>query len=177
MATLKQIQSRIEKLQAQAENLLARRTAVVIGEIHSMMEKHGLTLADLDAHVGRAKTRGPKAGASRAAAKAKGMTATGKLPAKYLNPQTGATWSGYARPPAWIKEAKDRSVFLIDKAAAGAEQTKKSGPKKTAVVKKTEAAKRTVQRKTVAKHAVARKKVKNASRVKRQAGVQKSATA
>ncbi|WP_408360542.1 MULTISPECIES: H-NS family nucleoid-associated regulatory protein [unclassified Paraburkholderia] len=42
----------------------------------------------------------------------------GKLPPKYINPKTGETWSGHARPPAWIAEAKDRSKFLI---ASGAE--------------------------------------------------------
>jgi DNA-binding protein H-NS len=32
---------------------------------------------------------------------------------KYLHPKTGATWSGHARPPAWIAKVKDRSKFLI----------------------------------------------------------------
>jgi DNA-binding protein H-NS len=42
------------------------------------------------------------------------------LPPRYRNPKTGATWSGHARPPAWIKDARDRSVYLIDKTAATA---------------------------------------------------------
>ncbi|CAG4893117.1 H-NS family nucleoid-associated regulatory protein [Paraburkholderia gardini] len=37
-----------------------------------------------------------------------------KLPPRYRDPKTGATWSGHARAPAWIKDAKDRSVYLID---------------------------------------------------------------
>ncbi|MGF6786114.1 H-NS family nucleoid-associated regulatory protein [Paraburkholderia sp. 35.1] len=41
--------------------------------------------------------------------------AQGKAAPKYFDPKTGATWSGVARPPAWIKDAKDRSVFLIEK--------------------------------------------------------------
>ncbi|WP_408243257.1 MULTISPECIES: H-NS family nucleoid-associated regulatory protein [Paraburkholderia] len=37
-----------------------------------------------------------------------------------MNPKTGETWSGHARPPAWVKDVKDRSKFLI---AGGAEAT------------------------------------------------------
>ncbi|WP_429315565.1 H-NS family nucleoid-associated regulatory protein [Paraburkholderia sp. GAS448] len=37
----------------------------------------------------------------------------GNLPPKYINHKTGETWSGHARPPAWIKDVKDRSRFLI----------------------------------------------------------------
>ncbi|NTZ07915.1 H-NS histone family protein [Burkholderia metallica] len=32
--------------------------------------------------------------------------------AKYLDPATGATWSGRGRPPAWIA-GRDRAAFLI----------------------------------------------------------------
>jgi len=46
--------------------------------------------------------------------------ADGKLPPKYRDPKTGATWSGHARPPTWIKDVKDRSKFLI---AGGVEAT------------------------------------------------------
>ncbi|WP_414142707.1 H-NS family nucleoid-associated regulatory protein [Burkholderia cepacia] len=34
--------------------------------------------------------------------------------ARYRNPQTGETWSGRGRPPAWI-EGKDRDTFAIDR--------------------------------------------------------------
>lgn len=33
-------------------------------------------------------------------------------PAKYRDPESGATWSGRGRPPAWI-EGKDRARFQI----------------------------------------------------------------
>ncbi|WP_342802414.1 H-NS family nucleoid-associated regulatory protein [Paraburkholderia panacisoli] len=36
-----------------------------------------------------------------------------------MNPKTGETWSGHARPPAWIKDVKDRSKFLIASSAEG----------------------------------------------------------
>jgi DNA-binding protein H-NS len=46
--------------------------------------------------------------------------APAKLAPKYRDPKTGATWSGHARPPGWIRDAKDRSVFLIERSAAPA---------------------------------------------------------
>ncbi|WP_407973065.1 H-NS family nucleoid-associated regulatory protein (plasmid) [Burkholderia pyrrocinia] len=36
--------------------------------------------------------------------------------AKYRHPETGATWSGRGRPPAWI-DGKDRSLFEIQHSA------------------------------------------------------------
>ncbi|MBC8745347.1 MULTISPECIES: H-NS histone family protein [Paraburkholderia] len=90
---------------------------------------------------------------SKAAAKSTGKSvAKGKLPAKYLNPKTGETWSGHARPPAWIKDVKDRSKFLIAGNADGVAAS--SG----AVAKKA-ASKKIVARKVAAKPAVATKKM------------------
>ncbi|WP_338152540.1 H-NS histone family protein [Paraburkholderia monticola] len=37
----------------------------------------------------------------------------GPQPALYAGPNTGATWSGRGRAPAWIAGAKDRSKYLI----------------------------------------------------------------
>lgn len=34
--------------------------------------------------------------------------------ARYRNPQTGETWSGRGRPPAWI-EGKDRDKFAVNR--------------------------------------------------------------
>lgn len=33
--------------------------------------------------------------------------------AKYRDPSTGATWTGRGKPPAWIKDAPDRTAFEI----------------------------------------------------------------
>jgi DNA-binding protein H-NS len=40
--------------------------------------------------------------------------------AKYRDAATGKTWTGRGKPPNWIVDAKDRSEFLIDAAAAAA---------------------------------------------------------
>ncbi|WP_408349054.1 H-NS family nucleoid-associated regulatory protein [Paraburkholderia sp. RL17-337-BIB-A] len=47
----------------------------------------------------------------------------GKLPPRYINPKTGETWSGHARPPAWSRDVKDRSKFPIADGAEAAVAT------------------------------------------------------
>jgi DNA-binding protein H-NS len=128
MPTLEQIQQRMKKLQAQAEALIGKRASAVIADIRKLMAEHGLTTADIEAFTGKAKAsvkRGPKpgfkrAGKSAAAAPTKkaAFQMKGKLPAKYINPKTGETWSGHARPPSWIAKVKNRAKFLI---ASGAD--------------------------------------------------------
>ncbi|MDQ0621020.1 H-NS family nucleoid-associated regulatory protein [Paraburkholderia graminis] len=138
MATLESLQAKIQKLQAQADALLAKKSSAVIEKIKSLMAEHGLTTADIDAHAGRKKP-GPKPGAKAAngAAQVTGKT-KGKLPPKYLNPKTGETWSGHARPPAWIANVKDRTKFLIaDGAPATVAGTKGTADKAKPAGKKT----------------------------------------
>ncbi|MDR7009914.1 H-NS family nucleoid-associated regulatory protein [Paraburkholderia strydomiana] len=119
MATLESLQAKIQRLQAQADALLAKKSSAVIEKIKSLMAEHGLTTADIDAHAG-GKKRGPKPGA-KAAAKAPSAVAN------YRDPKTGATWSGRGRTPRWIANAKDRSKFLVgDAAAVSAPAIKKS---------------------------------------------------
>ena len=117
MATLDKVQAQIAKLQAQAEALVAKQSSGVIAKIRDIMEKHGLTTADIEAYVGGAKKRGPKPGAKAAAKAATSV-------AKYQDPKTGATWTGHGRAPMWIANAKDRTKFLIDATGATASKPK-----------------------------------------------------
>src|SRR5260370_21544020 len=155
MPTLEQIQNRMKKLQAQAEALVAKRASSVIADIRKLMAEHGLTTADIEAHTGTAKAgakRGPKpgfkrAGKSAAAAPTKKAASQtkGKLPAKYLNPKTGETWSGHARPPAWIANVRDRTKFLVANGADAALAASASTVSKTkSAVKKASAGARGV---------------------------------
>ena len=119
MATLEKIQARLKKLQAQADAIIAKQSSTVLETIRGLMEKHGLTTADIDAHVG-SKKRGPKADANVG-------VKTAKSEAKYRDPKSGATWSGHGRAPGWIANVKDRSRFLVDRigtSAAAAPATK-----------------------------------------------------
>ncbi|OUL80449.1 H-NS family nucleoid-associated regulatory protein [Paraburkholderia hospita] len=112
MTTLEKVQAQIMKLQARADALIAKQSTKVIETIRGLMAKYGLTVADIDAHVG-GKKRGPKPGAKTA-------VRAGAPVAKYRDPKSGATWTGHGRAPAWIVKAKDRSRFLVEGSAAGA---------------------------------------------------------
>jgi DNA-binding protein H-NS len=57
----------------------------------------------------------------------------GPQPAKYLDPKSGATWSGRGPAPAWLAAAKDRTRFLVDGVgSANADSVKLPGKKTTA---------------------------------------------
>jgi DNA-binding protein H-NS len=155
MATLEQIQARMKKLQAQAEALLAKRAQAAVDQIRELMIKHGLTTADIEARA-KARRQAKVAGHRLSNGVAKpAASAKGKMPPKYRDPKTGATWSGHARPPAWIKNVKDRTQFLIDGTAAIA--LNGSGVTKATTAAKKVSAKKAAAKKAPAKKAVARK--------------------
>jgi DNA-binding protein H-NS len=112
MATLEKVQAQIMKLQAQADALIVKKSSAVIGKIRALMAEHGLTTADIDAHVG-GKKRGPKSGA-------KSVVVVKASAAKYQDPKTGATWSGHGRAPGWLANAKDRTKYLVNSNASDA---------------------------------------------------------
>jgi DNA-binding protein H-NS len=162
MATLEQIQARMKKLQAQAEALLAKRAQAAVDQIRELMIKHGLTTADIEARA-KARRQAKAAGHRLSNGVPKAASAKGKMPPKYRDPRTGATWSGHARPPAWIKDAKDRTRFLIDGSAAIALNDNGASKATTAAKKvsaKKAAAKKAPAKKAAAKKVVARKAAK-----------------
>lgn len=114
----KQLEAKLAKLNKQIELEHARFRGAVAGAVVSMLDEIGLSLADLTPAKSAAKSaaNGTRKTA-RKTAKAKTAHKRGPQPPKYRDPKTGATWSGIARPPAWIANAKDRTKFLIDKAA------------------------------------------------------------
>ncbi|SAL42865.1 histone family protein nucleoid-structuring protein H-NS [Caballeronia peredens] len=145
MATLSQLENQIQKLQRRADALRERKSTEAIANIRALMAEYGLTTADL-AKAGLGKKRGRPAGSKNTSVSGSKTAAKSKLPPKYRDPESGATWSGHARPPAWIKDAPDRSIFLIDGAkekvargraasasrAAGAKRATRGAPRKTA---------------------------------------------
>lgn len=107
--------------------------------------------------VSKAKATVKKAPAVAGASAHKGQR-KGPQPAKYLDPKTGATWSGRGPAPAWLAAVKDRSKFLI--AGAGTTETsargKTSKPKSSAgsaAVAKKAAPKRVAAKKVVTRPA------------------------
>ena len=215
MVTLENLQAKISKLQAQAEGIVTKQKSSALEKIRGLMEKHGVTTAEIEAHSG-GKRRGrkpgtkvtakqatsaplyadPKSGAtwsgrgrapawiagakdrtkflidasSQAVTSAAKPTAKatkrvkGPQPAMYVDPKSGATWSGRGRAPAWIATAKDRTKFLIAGAnqAVGKENStsaKKAAPAKNAASRKASPAKKAATRKAVSKRAPAAKKI------------------
>nr|WP_307261038.1 H-NS histone family protein [Paraburkholderia graminis] len=84
--------------------MIAKKSAAVVGQIQRLMKNHGLTLADIEFHLGGRVERPRK----EAVAVSKSTSSS----AKYRDPRTGATWSGRGRAPSWIASANDRSKFL-----------------------------------------------------------------
>jgi DNA-binding protein H-NS len=150
MPTLEKIQAQMKKLQEQADTLIAKKAQAALDQIRELMIKHGLTTTDIEARAKARRERKRAADAQTAVtskAPKKTVAAKGKLPAKYMNPETGETWSGHARPPAWIRDAADRSRFLI----AGASASNGAAAKKAAAVPKKASAKKAVAKKASAK--------------------------
>lgn len=61
---------------------------------------------------GASKSKKRAATKTKAKANGKGQP-RGPQPALYRDPQSGATWSGRGRAPAWLASAEDRTPFLI----------------------------------------------------------------
>jgi len=104
MPDLQALQTKINKLQRQAEVIARRERAGAVARVVALMDQYGLTVADLPGA-----TRG-------SAAKAKTGGQTGGVP-KYRDPATGKTWTGHGRAPEWIKGVANRDDVLIHRAA------------------------------------------------------------
>lgn len=113
--TLEAIQAKMDKLKAQADALIAKQSSGVIEKIRELMAKHGLTIADIDAHTG------DKQRATKAVAKTRSNDSAAAV--KYRDPKSGATWTGHGRAPGWIASAKNRDKFLVESSAATAESS------------------------------------------------------
>ncbi len=155
MITLDAIKLKIAKLEKQAVAIAEKQSSVGLAKIRDLMHKHGLTVADIEGFVAKRRGRKPAATGARAAAKAPRSSVRHVAP-KYADPKTGATWTGRGRAPAWIRDVKDRSKFLIE---AGA-KTNDAGAK-AASAKKVDA--KHVVVKKAAKTAVATKKAARAA--------------
>jgi DNA-binding protein H-NS len=94
MASYKDLQSQIEKLQKQAEQARDKEVATVVAQIRALMADYGIQGSDLGLSVKRKRKSGVPT-----------------VP-KFQNPQTGETWTGRGRAPKWI-EGKDRAKFAI----------------------------------------------------------------
>jgi DNA-binding protein H-NS len=120
MSNLIDLQSQIEKLQKQANEIKAKEFSGTVQEILAKMQAFGITVKDLQStKPGKA----GKAGRGRPAASAKAPKAP-KAPkkagtpvaAKYRGPN-GETWSGRGLTPKWlaslVAQGQTKDAFLI----------------------------------------------------------------
>ena len=120
MSNLIDIQSQIEKLQKQANEIKTREFNKTVQDILDNMQAFGITVKDLQAPKGRGakgkpKAKAPKtAGAPKVAAAKK--KATSPVLAKYRGPN-GETWSGRGLMPKWmsalVAQGKTKEDFAI----------------------------------------------------------------
>jgi DNA-binding protein H-NS len=153
MVTLDSIKVKIAKLEKQAAAIAEKQSSIGLGKIRELMHKHGLSVADIESFVGKKRGRKPLAKTANGAAKSAGRETKPVAP-KYADPKSGATWSGRGRAPAWIKDVKDRTRFLINGSAGEKATSRKAASAKKAPVKGA-AAKKVGRKATVAKKASA----------------------
>ncbi|MDD1484308.1 H-NS histone family protein [Burkholderia thailandensis] len=122
MPTLEAIETKIRRLQEQAEAIKAKAASATLDRIVALMKESGVTVADIEAHLS-GKKRGVKTSK-------KAATGTAAVAAKYIDPKTGATWSGRGRAPAWIASAKNRDRFLVGGKAASSPVATRSKAKR-----------------------------------------------
>ena len=108
MSKLAAIKKQIAMLEAEAERIAKQEMAGAIAKVKEIMSTFGLTVEHLGATA---------AGKKRGAAKKVKPKRVGAGIAKYADPKTGKTWSGFGRVPAWIAGAKSRDAFRVDKSA------------------------------------------------------------
>lgn len=113
--TIDQIQSQIEKLQAEAEAIRKSELPEVIRKVKETIATYGLTAKDLGLSATGAAARGTKS--ASAPGKAKGPRSAGA--AKFADGQ-GNTWIGRGKRPQWLRDAlaqgKSLDDFLVAKA-------------------------------------------------------------
>jgi DNA-binding protein H-NS len=106
MSKLAAIKKQIAALEAEAERITKQEMLGAIAKVKEIMSTFGLTIEHLQASI---------AAKGRTVAKTVKPKRAGGGVAKYADPKTGKTWSGFGRAPAWIAGAKSRDAFLVDK--------------------------------------------------------------
>ncbi|MBN3748535.1 H-NS histone family protein [Burkholderia sp. Se-20373] len=122
MPTLEAIETKIKRLQEQAQAIKAKKASATLDRIVELMRGSGITIADIEAHLGANKR------SARSERNSVALTAT--VAAKYIDPKSGATWSGRGRAPAWIANAKNRDRFLVERDAVNSSAPAESKAKK-----------------------------------------------
>lgn len=118
MSNLIDIQSQIEKLQKQANEIKAKEFSSTVQDILAKMQAFGITVKDLQtskpSKAGKPGRGRPKAAGTKAPKEAK--KASNPVAAKYRGPN-GETWSGRGLTPKWlaalVAQGQSKEAFAI----------------------------------------------------------------
>ena len=130
MSKLTALKKQIAALEAQAERIAKTEMSSAIAKVKGIMAEFNLTME----HLTQAVT------GKRAAKKTKAKAKTASV-AKYIDPKSGKTWSGFGRAPGWIAGAKNRDAFLVGKSAVADSTAKAPAAAKKASAKSAKAVK------------------------------------
>ena len=111
MNNLVDIQSQIEKLQKQAQQIKTKEFAKTVQDIKEKMRAFGITVKDLQSAKSPRGTKSLDASAKKPR-KASSKMAGSKVAAKYRDPVSGKEWSGRGLAPKWL-QGREKSEFLI----------------------------------------------------------------
>lgn len=118
MSNLIDIQTQIQKLQKQADEIRSKEFHKTVQDIVGKMQAFGITLKDVQAALGKpaaGKGRG-KAVGNKSTAKKSGKKTGSPVAAKYRGPN-GETWSGRGLMPRWlatlVAQGRSKEEFAI----------------------------------------------------------------
>lgn len=119
MAKLADLLAQKAALEKKIDDVRRTERAEVVAQIRALMAQYGLSVADLGgpARAAGSPSRSTAAADAPAAGKPrrsrKGV-ALGKVPPKYRDPVSGATWSGRGLKPKWLTVALAAGRSLDD---------------------------------------------------------------
>ena len=115
MNNLVDIQSQIEKLQKQAQQIKTKEFAKTVQDIKEKMRAFGITVKDLQSAKSPRGTKSLDA-STKKPRKASSKMAGSKVAAKYRNAE-GQSWTGRGLMPRWLKalvdEGRTKEEFLV----------------------------------------------------------------
>lgn len=110
------LEREIRRLTKQVEGLKVKERSPVITKIVRNMKQYNITPDEIAKAFGSKQRMGKTVGLKKSASARRTKNST--IQPKYRKPETGETWSGRGRPPAWIVAAESagqrRDEFLID---------------------------------------------------------------
>lgn len=123
MTTLTELEHQLAELTAKVDAARSDLREHAVVQIKLIMAEYDVRTSDLaDDKVTARVAKAAKVTEIKAKVKARSGTnghdatppkSKGTRPAKYIDPDTGATWSGMGHTPGWLKDVKNRDKYLI----------------------------------------------------------------